>query len=125
MQALPMITPSVVKNARILLAHRASSATIQVSLRSIMRILAAITIQTLQNFSGLLRSVYGDPGSAYFLCTLLYASSTILLCGSRLRDFLYSSADSEYRFSDSYNLPSHSRARACGGTSELSGTVAR
>src|SRR5579863_4029006 len=36
MQALPMTTPRVVKNARTLLAQRASSATIQVSLRSIM-----------------------------------------------------------------------------------------
>src|SRR6266404_4270415 len=36
MHALPMTTPNVVKNARILLAHKASSATIQVSLRSIM-----------------------------------------------------------------------------------------
>jgi hypothetical protein len=36
MQALPMTTPSVVKNARTLLAQRASSATIQVSFRSIM-----------------------------------------------------------------------------------------
>src|ERR1700681_2937395 len=38
MQALPMTTPSVVKNARTLFAQRASSATIQVSLRSIMKI---------------------------------------------------------------------------------------
>src|SRR6266705_659916 len=36
MHALPMITPSVVKNARILFAQSASSATIQVSFRSIM-----------------------------------------------------------------------------------------
>src|SRR5882762_6749575 len=36
MLALPMTTPSVVKNARILFAQRASSATIQVSFRSIM-----------------------------------------------------------------------------------------
>src|SRR5579863_5127529 len=36
MHALPMTTPSVVKNARILFAQRASSATIQVSLRGIM-----------------------------------------------------------------------------------------
>src|SRR5579872_7578448 len=40
MQALPMMTPSVVRNARTLLAQRASNATIQVSFRIIMEICA-------------------------------------------------------------------------------------
>src|SRR5882672_8979311 len=125
MQALPMITPNVVRNARTLLAQRASSATIQVSLRGIM----TIPVDE-NNFPEQSPALSPTPLLAsllyffYFFCTRFSSSSTPLLCGSSESERRYSSAASENRPCDSYSLPSHSSARACGGRSEFSGTVA-
>src|ERR1700675_3603710 len=61
MQALPMITPSVVKNARILFAQRASSATIQVSLRSIMIVVVDYSKPMMKKTGGTLDSPFTGP----------------------------------------------------------------
>ena len=115
MHALPMTTPSVVKNARTLLAQRASSATIQVSFRSIM--IAAVDYNKPQenispgvnipfefeitchanraNMPGKLRDIPSTAAILYLFSTRFNASSTALLCGSSESESRYSSAASE------------------------------